>query len=126
MNRVNYMEEHNKNTQFWLYSCSCQFTCRLTAQKSRYFSAEGCLSDPKKASQVAKSEGLFFIGNVGEYSCLENPRDGGAWWAADYGVAQSRPRLKRCSSSSSSSSSSMSLFFIPGDNGKEILFSKMS
>ena len=38
-------------------------------------------------------------------SCLENPRDGGAWWAAVYGVAQSRTRLKRLSSSSSSSSS---------------------
>ena len=34
---------------------------------------------------------------------LENPRDGGAWWAAVYGVAQSRTRLKRLSSSSSSS-----------------------
>ena len=33
-------------------------------------------------------------------SCLENPRDGGAWWAAVYGVAQSRTRLKRLSSSS--------------------------
>ena len=31
---------------------------------------------------------------------LENPRDGGAWWAAVYGVAQSRARLKRLSSSS--------------------------
>ena len=30
-------------------------------------------------------------------SCLENPRDGGAWWAAIYGVAQSRTRLKRLS-----------------------------
>ena len=29
-----------------------------------------------------------------QYSCLENPRDGGAWWAAVYGVAQSRTRLK--------------------------------
>ena len=38
-------------------------------------------------------------------SCLENPRDGGAWWAAVYGVAQSRTRLKRLSSSSSSSRS---------------------
>ena len=37
-------------------------------------------------------------------SCLENPRDGGAWWAAIYGVSQSRTRLKRFSSSSSSSS----------------------
>ena len=35
-------------------------------------------------------------------SCLENPRDGGAWWAAVYGVAQSRTQLKRLSSSSSS------------------------
>ena len=37
-------------------------------------------------------------------SCLENPRDGGARWAAVYGVAQSRTRLKRLSSSSRSSS----------------------
>ena len=36
------------------------------------------------------------------HSCLENPRDGGAWWAAVYGVAQSRTRLTRLSSSSSS------------------------
>ena len=36
-------------------------------------------------------------------SCLENPRDGGAWWAAVSGVTQSRTRLKRLSSSSSSS-----------------------
>ena len=35
-------------------------------------------------------------------SCPENPRDGGAWWAAVYGVAQSRTWLKRLSSSSSS------------------------
>ena len=38
-------------------------------------------------------------------SCLENPRDRGAWWAAVYGVAQSRTRLKRLSSSSTSLSS---------------------
>ena len=43
-------------------------------------------------------------GNPLQYSCLENPRDGGAWQAAIYGVAQSRTRLKRLSSSSSSSS----------------------
>ena len=36
------------------------------------------------------------------FSCLENPRDGRAWWAAVYGVAQSRTRLKWLSSSSSS------------------------
>ena len=32
-------------------------------------------------------------------SCLENPRDGGAWWAAIYGVSQSQTRLERLSSS---------------------------
>ena len=37
-----------------------------------------------------------------QYSCLENPRDGGPWWAAIYGVTQSRSQLKRLSSSSSS------------------------
>ena len=42
-------------------------------------------------------------GNPLQCSCLENPWDGGAWWAAIYGVAQSRTRLKRLSSSSSSS-----------------------
>ena len=41
-------------------------------------------------------------GNPLQYSCLENPRDRGAWWAAVYGVAQSRTRLKRLNSSSSS------------------------
>ena len=30
-----------------------------------------------------------------QYSCLENPRDRGAWWAAVYGVTKSRTRLKR-------------------------------
>ena len=43
-------------------------------------------------------------GNPLQCSCLENPRDGGAWWAAVYGVSQSRTRLKRLSSSSSSTS----------------------
>ena len=38
-------------------------------------------------------------GNPLQCSCLENPRDGEAWWAAAYGVAQSQTRLKRLSSS---------------------------
>ena len=39
-------------------------------------------------------------GNPLQCSCLENPRDGGAWWAAVYGVTQSRTWLKQLSSSS--------------------------
>ena len=42
-------------------------------------------------------------GNPLQCSCLENPKDGGAWWAAVYEAVQSRTRLKRLSSSSSSS-----------------------
>ena len=40
-------------------------------------------------------------GNPLQRSCLENPRDGGAWWAATSGVAQSQTQLKRLSSSNS-------------------------
>ena len=42
-------------------------------------------------------------GNPLQCSCLENPRDGGAWWASVYGVVQSWTQLKRLSSSSSKS-----------------------
>ena len=49
---------------------------------------------------------LSFIGegngNPLQCSCLENPKDGGAWWASVSGVAQSWTRLKQLSSSSSS------------------------
>ena len=50
---------------------------------------------------------LFLLGNGNplQCSCLENPRDRGAWWAAIYVVSQSQTQL----SSSSSSSSSMGL-----------------
>ena len=53
-------------------------------------------------------------GNPLQCSCLENPRDGGAWWAAFYGVAQSRTGLKRLSSSSSSSIGSIEPYFLSG------------
>ena len=48
-------------------------------------------------------------GNPLQCSCLENPRDGGAWWASIYGVAQSRTRLKWLSSSSR-----LVITFLPG------------
>ena len=52
-------------------------------------------------------------GNPLQCSCLENPRDGGAWWAAVYGVAQSRTRLKRLSRSSETHGLWGSLSHIP-------------
>ena len=51
-------------------------------------------------------------GNPLQCSCLENHRDRGAWWAAVYGVAQSRTRLKRLSRSSSSSNKQLFTFSI--------------
>ena len=49
-------------------------------------------------------------GNPLQGFCLENPRVGGAWWAAIYGVAQSRTQLKRFSSSSSNKAIFRTLF----------------
>ena len=51
-------------------------------------------------------------GNPLQYSCLENPKDRGACWAAVYGVAQSRTRLMRLSSSSSM----LLMSFVSSDN----------
>ena len=42
---------------------------------------------------------MLYMLNPFQCSCLENPRDGEAWWAAVYGVAQSRTQLKRLGSS---------------------------
>ena len=67
-------------------------------------------------------------GNPLQCSCLENPRDRGAWWAAVYGVTQSRTQLKRLSSSSSSSRVDLkSWTFLPGDaanSGPQFKFKK--
>ena len=54
---------------------------------------------------LSQHQSLFQWGNPLQYSCLENPRNRGAWLAAVYGVAQSQTWLKQFSSSSSSSSS---------------------
>ena len=69
----------------------------------------GC--SPWGLSESDRTERLHFhfsLSCIGEgndnplqCSCLENPRDGGAWWAAVYGVSRSRTWLKRLSSSSS-------------------------
>ena len=51
-------------------------------------------------------------GNPLQCSCLENPRDRGAWWAAVSGVAQSRNRLKRLAAAVAAGSSSRRIGFL--------------
>ena len=65
------------------------------------FSRELRLSSPGEAS-----------GNPLQHSCLENPRNRGAWWAVVCGVAQSRTRLKRLSCRSSSKLSSPMMTYV--------------
>ena len=85
-------------------------TLRLLPGKShRWRSLVGC--SPRGLEESDTTEWLPFHfslscigegnGNPLQCSCLENPRDGGAWWAAVSGVAQSWTWLKRLSSSSS-------------------------
>ena len=81
----------------------------LPGKSHGWRSLVGCSSWDRKESD--KTERLHFHlslscigkgnGNPLQCSCLESPRNGGAWWAAVYGVVQSRTRLKRLSSSSS-------------------------
>ena len=69
----------------------------------------GCSSPGLEESDTTERRHFHFSlsciregnGNPLQCSCLENPRDGGARWAAVYGVTQSQTRLKRLSSSSS-------------------------
>ena len=65
-------------------------------------SLEGCSPWGRWGSDMTERFHIHFSlscigegnGNPLQCSCLENPRDGGAWWAAVFGVAQSRTRLK--------------------------------
>ena len=61
------------------------------------------LKDAYSLEEKTNLDNIFGAGNGNPLlcSCLENPRDRGAWWAAVYGVAQSQTELKRLSSSSS-------------------------
>ena len=81
----------------------------LPGKSHRQRSLVGCSPWGREESDMTERLQFYFSlsfigegnGNPLQCSCLENPRDGGAWLAAVYGVAQSRTRLKRLSSSSS-------------------------
>ena len=86
----------------------CHPTPVLLPGKSHgWRSPVGCSAwDCEESDMTERLHFPFALSCIGEgngtplqCSCLENPRDGGAWWAAIYGVAQSQTRLKRLSSS---------------------------
>ena len=81
-------------SQFWLY-------IGINSGALKQIDAQVPLPEGWIKLVFSRAEGE---GNVTplQCSCLENPRDGGAWWAAVYGITQSRTRLKQLSSSSSS------------------------
>ena len=58
---------------------------KITADRDRSHEIKRCLLLGRK---------VMTNGNPIQYSCLENPMDGGAWWAAVYGVTQSQTRLR--------------------------------
>ena len=68
-------------------------------------------------------------GNPLQYFCMENPRDRGAWWAAIYGVTQSRTRLKRLSSSSNTYIQNLEKcycrIYLQGSNGETDLENRL-
>ena len=55
-------------------------------------------------------------GNPLQYSCLENPMDGGAWWAAVHGVAKSRARLSDFTFTHWRRKWQPTLVFLPGES----------
>ena len=90
----------------------------LPRESCRQRSLVGCLYGVKESQTLLKQLSMHACigegnGNPLQYSCLENPRDREAWWAAISGVTQSRTRLKRLSSSSSSSCINFSAIFFP-------------
>ena len=84
----------------------------LPGKSHRQRSLVGCSPWDREESDMTERLHFHFSlscivegnGNPLQCSCLENPKDGEAWWASISGVAQSRTQLKRLGSSSSSSS----------------------
>ena len=111
-------DSYERKYSFKCFSCSYQPTPVLLSGKSHAWrSLVGC--GPWGCEESDTTEWLHFHfslscigegnGNPLQCSCLENPRDGGAWWAAICGITQSQTRLKWLSSSSRNSSEFLTL-----------------
>ena len=93
---------------------------RLPGKSHGWRSLEGCSPWGRWGSDTTERLHFHFsLSCIGEgngsplwWSCLENPKDGAAWWAAVYGVTQSQTRLKWLSNSSSNWNSITSTSFV--------------
>ena len=102
---------------FWLLSFNPAFSL-LLGKSHGWSSLVGCSPWGREESDTTERLHVHFSlscigegnGNPLQCSCLENPRDGRAWWAAVYGVAKSQTRLKWLSSSSSSYLNNIKLY----------------
>ena len=111
-NRLTYREQ-TYGCQRWgageNWAGSLGLAVLLPGKSHGWRSQEGCSpwgpwgSDPTERLHFHFSLSCIGEGNGNplQCSCLENPRDGGAWWAAVNGITQSRTQLKWLSSSSS-------------------------
>ena len=94
---------HIRRPKYWSFSFSINplglisLISLLSKGLSRVFSSTTIQKHQFFSAQPSFGEGND---NPLQYFCLENPEDGGAWWAAVYGVAQSRTWLRWLSSSS--------------------------
>ena len=111
----------NASQKVWLCSWNNEFHVTVTLRRRRQWhptavlllgkshgwrNLVGCSPWAREESDMTERLHFHFSlscigegnGNPLQCSCLENPRDGGAWWAAIYAVAQSWTRLKRLSS----------------------------
>ena len=117
--RTSYQKDESSSVPLGLFRQGCRWRRRRQWQPTPVFlpgkshgwrSLVGCSPWGSEESDTTEQLAFHFSpscigegnGSPLQCSCLENPRDGGAWWTAVYGVAQSRTRLKRLSSSSSS------------------------
>ena len=88
--------------RFWGVQTKTDFVCEGSNKAREHLGHEhkgvaATNTERREMNKLSTGEGN---GNPLQCSCLENPRDRGAWWAAIYGVAQSRTRLKQLSSNS--------------------------
>ena len=76
-----------------MYSLNLAFQ-RIARRDKKDFLSDQC-KEIEKNNRMRKTRDLFGEGSGTplQYSCLENPMDGGAWWATVHGVAKSRTRL---------------------------------